>query len=363
VAEGISFAVPTDHNHVTDYGKAIQAQPLQGLASVPGVEVTTVDPPLGHFNAFPYPLDPDRPNNGAPEYVNVQPAALFASLHGLDPDLIVQVNHPRLEGGIGYFDATGYDARTGQGGELYSDDYDTLEVWNGFDLARREQVDRVFGDWLAMLARGRRVAATGSSDSHTIRSEMAGYPRTYVRAPIAGVADTRALLRALRKGRAFVTSGPFLNVKVDGKGPGEEVVLSEGQIEIDVHVQVPSWMQVNALRVYLGGTLVHRAALGPPTHVRFAGLASRYERTLRLPVSGPAALVVAVDGDKELAPIVPRGGVRPFAFTNPIWLVDVATALPAPVDAGVPGDAAAAPDAGDAAHGHGGHTHRGSAGH
>jgi hypothetical protein len=192
---------------------------------------------------------------------------------------------------------------------------------------------------------------------------MAGYPRTYVRAPIAGVADTRALLRALRKGRAFVTSGPFLNVKVDGKGPGEEVVLTEEQIEIEIHVQVPSWMQVNALRVYLGGTLVHRAALGPPTHVRFAGLANRYERTLRLPVSQPGALVVAVDGDKELAPIVPRGGVRPFAFTNPIWLVDVQTALPAPADAGVPGDAPGAPDAAVAPHAHGGHTHDGPAGH
>jgi hypothetical protein len=361
VAEGIAFAVPTDHNHVTDYSKAIEAQPLQGLASVPGVEVTTVDPALGHFNAFPYPLDPDLPNNGAPEFTNVQPAALFAGLHALDPDLVVQVNHPRLEGGIGYFDAVGYDPRSGRGGELYSDDYDSLEVWNGFDLARREQVDRVFGDWLAMLARGRRVAATGSSDSHTIRSEMAGYPRTYVRTKIAGVADARALVRALRQGRAFVTSGPFLNVKVDGKGPGEEVVLTSDAIEVDVHVQAASWMQVNALRVYLGDKLVHRSTLGPPTAVRFAGLANRYERTLRLPVSGPSPLVVAIDGDKELAPIVPRGGVRPFAFTNPIWLVDVETAAPAPVDAGALDEAMPVKDAGAAAgaapHTHGGHSH------
>jgi hypothetical protein len=340
-AEGIAFAVPTDHNHVGDYDHAIGVQPLQGLASVPGVEVTTSEPALGHFNAFPFPIDPELPGNGAPDPTGVEPGELFAALHALDPDLVVQVNHPRLEGGIGYFDATGYEPRSGEGGALYSDDYDTLEVWNGFDLGRREQVDRVWNEWLAMLARGRRIVATGSSDSHTIRSEMAGYPRTYVRAPLAGVSDPRALVRALRQGRAFVTSGPFLNARIDGKGPGEEVLLGEGAIELEVLVQAPSWMQVHALRVYHGGTLVHRSALGAPTHVRFSGLANRYERTLRLNATQPGALVVAVDGDKELAPIVPRGGVRPFAFTNPIWLVDQLTPVAAPPDAGVPSPPAA----------------------
>jgi hypothetical protein len=138
-------------------------------------------------------------------------------------------------------------------------------------------------------------------------------------------------------------------------------VLTSDAIEVDVHVQAASWMQVNALRVYLGDKLVHRSTLGPPTAVRFAGLANRYERTLRLPVSGPAPLVVAIDGDKELAPIVPRGGVRPFAFTNPIWLVDVATAAPEPVDAGLPEEVLPVKDAGPAAgttpHAHGGHGH------
>jgi hypothetical protein len=96
-------------------------------------------------------------------------------------------------------------------------------------------------------------------------------------------------------------------------------------------------MQVNALRVYLGSTLVHRSALGPPQ--RFSSLANRHERTLRLTAAKPGALVVAVDGDKELAPIVPRGGVRPFAFTNPIWLVDALTPVAAP-DAGMAPDPA-----------------------
>src|SRR5262249_10457375 len=156
-----------------------------------------------------------------------EPAALFAALHAASPELVVQVNHPHLEGGIGYFDLTAYDATTGSGDEHYSDAYDSIEVWNGFDLARRENVERVFGEWLAEIARGRHVVATGSSDTHTIRSEAAGYPRTYVRANPGGAHDGRALVQALKAGRAFVTSGPFLNVQVSGRGPGEQVLVSD----------------------------------------------------------------------------------------------------------------------------------------
>ena len=48
--------------------------------------------------------------------------------------------------------------------------------------------------------------------------------------------------------------------------------------------------------------------------------ATRYTRTVRLPITRSAPLVVAVEGDKELRPFIARGGVRPFAFINPIWL-------------------------------------------
>jgi len=112
-AEGIRFATPTDHNYVTDYGPAIEERGIADFGTVTGVEVTTENPRYGHFNAFPFPVDTDAPGNGAPEYSSTPPAELFASLHAVGPDTLVQVNHPHLEGDIGYFDTMGFDPRTG----------------------------------------------------------------------------------------------------------------------------------------------------------------------------------------------------------------------------------------------------------
>jgi hypothetical protein len=319
VAEGIAFAVPTDHNHVTDLTAAIAAQPLWGLSSVSGIEVTTDEPIFGHFNVYPFPLDSAAPGQGAPEYRGQTPAGLFSALRTLAPDAVVQVNHPRIEGGIGYFDVTEYDAQHDDGSPLWSDDFDAIEVWNGFDLARWDNMQRVFSEWLAMLEHGHRVVATGASDSHTIRSEGAGYPRTYVRAPLAGVAPDKQLIGALRQGRAFVTSGPFLTARVGEAGLGDRVVLREKTVNLEVFVQVPAWMQVNTLRIYLGTKVLRELPLGAPSVSNNAG--RRYQRSLRLVVDRPGALVVTVEGNGSLEPVVARRGVKPFAFTNPIWLL------------------------------------------
>jgi len=327
VAEGIAFAVPTDHNHVTDLSAAIAAQPLWGLFTVPGVEVTTDAPNFGHFNAYPYPVDTTLPANGAPEYRGWRPGDMFAALHAIGPDVVVQVNHPRIEGGIGYFEKAEYDSKLDRGGELWSAEFDALEVWNGFDLARWENVEQVLGDWLAMLEHGHRIVATGSSDSHTIRSEGAGYPRTYVRADLAGVGHGVDLVRSLRRGRAFVTSGPFLSVQLGDKTLGDAVEVRPGEpIELEVSVQVPHWMQVTTLRVYLGTAVIRELALGAPASSSAIG--RRYRRTLRLSIDKPGPLVVAVEGDATLEPVVARRGVKPFAFTNPIWLVRPGEAPP-----------------------------------
>jgi len=351
-AEGIDFAVPTDHNHVTDYAPAIATHHFEDFGTVIGVEVTTWDPNFGHFNAFPYPRDEARPRNGAPAFTGRTPAELFAELHALGPDVLVQVNHPRLEPNIGFFDLTGFDPVTGQAtggpGGMYDGGYDLLEVWNGYDLSRPTFVDRVFQEWLALLENGVRVVGTGNSDSHLVRYYWAGYPRTYVYAP-DGTRDPATVLAALRAGHVFVTSGPFLEASIAGKRPGERVVAENGEVLVDIEVRAPAYIDVEELQVFVGRTLVTTVPIRHAAPVIQPGPAAaleappvvRYRGQLRVPVERDAPLVVRVTSDTPMDDFFGRRAVVPMAFTNPIFVDADGDGLlrwfPAsPPDAGVP---------------------------
>ena len=73
------------------------------------------------------------------------------------------------------------------------------------------------------------------------------------------------------------------------------------------------------MRVHLGTTIIRELPLGAPASA--SNVARRYQRTVRLAIDKPGPLVVSVLGETTLDPVVARRGVKPFAFTNPIWLV------------------------------------------
>lgn len=345
VAEGIHFAVATDHNHVTDYGPALATLALEGLDVESGVEVTTEQPAYGHFNAYPFPLDESRPANGAPAFSGIEPGALFRSLHALDPDLLVQVNHPRSTGGIGYFEVMSFDPRTNGADPKFSSEFDAIEVFNGFDLGQRANVDRVFEDWLQMLARGKRVVATGSSDSHQVRYQLAGYPRTYVSVPELERHDSRILVRALKAGASFVTSGPFVEVEIAGGGPGTTVSLraetadagaapkaqvsERGEIKLDVRVRAPDWMPVDLLEVFVGSERVltrdiprarGRGGEKRKSNEQMAREVLRFAESLPLSIPQDNFVVVRVSSKESIERFSGRYGMVPLAFTNPIYV-------------------------------------------
>jgi hypothetical protein len=303
------------------------------FGTVTGVEVTTWEPHFGHFNAYPFPRDPSQPSDGAPPWLGTTPAELFPRLHEASPDTLVQINHPRMEGEIGYFDRMQLDSTTGAASEAYRADFDVLEVWNGFDLARPEMLSRVMSDWLALLRAGHRVVGVGNSDSHLVRYQWAGYPRTYVQVAEGSVTEPLAVVRALRAGRAFVTSGPFLEATIDGRGPGETVAPSDGRVGVRVRVQAPEWIDVSVVEVWVDGQLTVARTVPPVPRDR--GSPVRFEETIEVPVPDRGFLFVLVRGDRPLDLLLARAGIPPLAFTNPIW-IDGAT--PIQQDAG-PADA------------------------
>jgi len=308
LSEGIDFAVPTDHNHVTDFTETIAALDAErDIATTSGVEITTQS--WGHFNAFPYPTSAPVPPFA------LEPPEIFSSVRARAPDAVLQVNHPRMPG-VGYFNRGELDAHTGvAAAEGFSFDFDTLEVVNGFDLENPKLIDDNLHEWFELLNAGRRYTAVGNSDSHRLVYQWAGYPRTYVRVAgdrAAGASPTE-IARALVAGHAVVSNGIFILALANGKaGPGD--LVTGGRVTLQVSVRAPDWVDVRSIEVYANGVLAVTHAVPPSTNP----LRAQWETDLDF--ASDAFIVVEAKGEAAMRDTLPGKWIRPFAFTNPIFV-------------------------------------------
>jgi hypothetical protein len=322
VASGIDFAVPSEHNLVGNYGPAIKVLALEGeIAFVPGVEVTTYYPKFGHFGVFPYATD--KP---PPPFKNTDVEKLFNAVHA-DPRRTLVVNHPRLTREIGFFTAQGWKA----GGPIpigMRKDFDAVEVLNGYESASLDRVDIVLQDYYALLDTGRRYAATGSSDSHRIQYQWAGYPRTMVR---VATTDGDAVVNALKAGRATVTDGPVLELELEHVQPGGEVTAASRTVLGRLVVRAAPWVDVTSATIVLGGHVVQKfdiptrpltTGLEPGTLEEAAARTVRLDAEVRIDApADPTWVLATARGTRPLDDILPFMPVQPFAATNPIYVV------------------------------------------
>ena len=309
LAEGIELAVATDHNRIGDLGP--------GIESAPGAEITTWAPEVGHFNAFPL--------TRMPRWHGTSPTQLFAELRR-DPNVFVQVNHPRLDDHIAYFTLGGFDGDTFERTE-FNLDVDGLEVWNGYDLARPDKVDALLREWRGWIARGKRLTATGGSDCHGATGHRPGYPRTYVQAKTAS-----AMAPALRAGRAFVSNGPLLSLRVnDEHEAGATVMAHKRRVEAEITVLAPDWMQVERAELWAGETLIWSQALSTErTEHRGPDGSLHFHARVTVDTKDVRTLHAVARGGSGLDLLLGRDGVVPLAFTNPIYFADADARQTAP---------------------------------
>jgi len=362
VSAGVDFAVPTEHNLVGDYTQPLDVLRLtKQLATVTGVEVTTYNPRFGHFGVFPYPT-----GGGVPPFKGATAGGVFGAAKRGGAERVLQVNHPRLPSGIGYFHVVGFDPKVGRVPGGMRTDFDTLEVYNGYDLATRARTDQVLEDWFALLNLGKHIWATGSSDSHRIQYQWAGYPRTMAFVEPKSAGDTgqpiepAAVVAAIKRGHSFVTSGPTIELDLGGGGdtkparPGDDLATPRGvNIPGKLKIRAAPWIDVASVEVIAGfppaapapGGAVPTAPLLPspgrrevlfkakiPSRPTVLGkeegtLEQVYARTLRLETDlnlvvpdGARWIVVVVRGDRTVDDVLPSMPIQPLAFTNPIWL-------------------------------------------
>ncbi|HTM21826.1 MAG TPA: CehA/McbA family metallohydrolase [Kofleriaceae bacterium] len=312
IADGVQVFASSDHDFIGDLQPYVESYGMTDtLRVIPGIEVTPFA--YGHFNAWPLEPDDTSPNKGAIDWARGQegyamlPGEIFAAMRERGAS-VVQVNHPR-GGGIDFqqtFDRAGltFDwARRMVDGDLntqpvpnewlrlpetstqWSDDFDSLEVWNGFATADsnsdgvREirRLDLVLRDWFNFLSLGMVVAPMGNSDSHTVIKDPMGMPRTYVKVEddsalaLSSGAVTDELIDTIlgRDGTPMdivVTDGPMIRVSASGPGGGSAIgrtidASGSGDITFDIDVIAPEWAEIDTIEIFSNETLeVGRAA-------------------------------------------------------------------------------------------------------
>ncbi|MFO0740689.1 MAG: CehA/McbA family metallohydrolase [Labilithrix sp.] len=310
VADGLEIPVSSEHEYIIDFQPIVQKLGMTkwafGLASE---ELTTFK--WGHFGVFPLTPNPDATNNGAFDWVYQTPATILPTVTQMPERPMLIVNHPR--GSMGYFDLAGYERETGKGEEgLWSDAFGAIEVFNDADFESNRN-DSV-ADWFGMLNSGRKIAATGSSDSHHLSTNPVGYPRTCLR---FGHDDPKqltpsAVRDALQAGAAIISGGISMTAQgPDGVWPGGDSTPGKYKVV----VSSPAWVTPSSLEVIVDGTTVKTVPLAANPDG-----SKRWE--LEIDVAAGSSrqhhwVVFHAKGEGDLAPLHP--GRKPFAVSNPIY--------------------------------------------
>jgi hypothetical protein len=334
VAEGVDVAISTDHNYLSDYPSVLKKLGLgEYIAVLIGQEVTPLDVNqiyMPEFNRFPLRIREGEPGNGAIDirfFENNTP--IFGESRRKDPRALISLNHPRRRQ-YGYFSYYRLDQETAATAlKGFDTSFDLLEVMNGsFFSHDKSNNSQVIADWLHLLKRGYYFPIIGSSDSHGIDREEPGYARTYIfydGAKGTGL-DIETLLKALKKGRSFVSNGPVVRFTVNRQYlPGDLFAVRDGTLDIGIKVQSAPWVSVDEVRVIING---ERKIILPVKAPREQIL--KFQDRISLNIQCDSFIAVEVLGNETLFPVVQSStkydgyecGPFPYALTNPIF-VDV----------------------------------------
>jgi hypothetical protein len=325
-AEGLEAIVSTDHNFVSDYRPDLERLGLvKELAVIVGNEVTARTGSI-HYNAFPVKIRPDEAKNGAISVEDDTPATLFGLSRTKDPGSLVHLNHPRSRG-LGYFLTYDLESETAASAKApFSMDFDVMEAMNGAKFGGSNRL--TIEDWFRFLNRGYPVRVVGSSDAHGIDGGEPGYSRTYVlyHGPKASGLDQSAVIKAIKEGRSFVTNGPLVSVRADGRGGlGDLVKAPKKRVDLEVRVTGAPWLDVSEVRLVVNGERRE-----PLPMKGGDGRTVKFRDRIRLLLESDAWVVVEVRGRPSLYPVIQQrasdglaeNAAFPYALTNPVF-VDV----------------------------------------
>lgn len=306
--EGVELAIATDHNHNTDYRPMQESMGLNAyFTPVVGNEVTT---PIGHFNAFPLRTEDPVPPHDLHDVVKI-----VEGIRARGAKAVI-LNHPRWpDHERGPHGVHQLDHHSGDWVGEWACPFDAVELIN----SQTEELEPrlLFQDWFALLNRGERVFAVGSSDSHTVGG-VVGQGRTYVESSTDDAAniDADEAAHNIAHGHSSISMGIFADLRNAGGSVMGETISPRA---LELRVSAPSWVRVRKLTIFANGTPIHTQALAPTLHG--ATLDRTFELPLTLDWPGHDYWMVAlVEGDGVGGKFWPQINDYTLAATNPVFV-------------------------------------------
>lgn len=318
--DGIELAVATDHNHHADYTEAAARTGLTPhFRSVVGNEVTTK---AGHFNAFPV-----QAGGAVPDAQLTDWSALLRHIRTVTGAQVITLNHPRdVHSNFTPFGPDNFNAATGELKSVAELAVDAIEVVTS--AAMQSDVMQLYRDWFALLNRGHRVAAIGSSDTHDVSRFILGQARTYAvgRDADPSAIDVDAVCASYRSGRLLVSLGLLAQMTVNERFVVGDLATGLGaELRIAVDVHGPSWVNADRVELFANGIKIREHAIAPTTAARKA----RVEWTLPRPAhdvhlvaiaTGPGVTAPYWETPRPYQPTSKVFKPRVIGSTNPIWI-------------------------------------------
>ena len=314
--EGIELAISTDHNHHTDYAPAAAKMEVAGhFTPVIGNEVTTKH---GHFNAFPVQNGAKVVDPNEQDWSSLLPA--IRATPGVE---VITLNHPRdIHSGFVPLGGVMFNPQTGKHRHA-----DALSSLNAIEVitsaAMQSDIELLYRDWFALLNRGHRIFAVGSSDSHDVNRFILGQGRTYAMAkdddPTA--VNLGEVWRSYHEGRLLVSLGLLVTMTVDGRfGIGDTATGLGDTLKVECVIQSPSWTHADKLQIFANGHLVHEAAIANEKRITWQMPKPLHDVHLVAIATGPGVTEPFWEIPRPYQPSSKTFTPRVIGSTNPIWI-------------------------------------------